>query len=405
MASRRAFLIKVWFDIQASYWFIPGCLMLAAIGLARGSILLDTGPDLFGGLLPTTMTDTSLDGARNLLSVIAQSMIGVAGVMFSITMVAVSHASGQFGPRLIGNFMRDRGNQWSLGILIATFVYALMILRSVQSGVVDDVDAFVPQLSLIIAMALALCGVATVIYYVHHVPETINVSNISAALGRRLVARLEATAHDTHPPADGTDWIGAATLCHPGAGYVQRVDMAELETIAKREDLRLHVTAPPGTFVTSGQILAHVSPRPDRDCADALLSCFALGQEQTEDQDLMFLIDQQVEMSARALSPGVNDPHTAMNCLNWLAAGLAAADSHGRYFGVQGCERVRIAALDWTTLLEGSFGACWPYVGDDRMARTHWLALLKGLDDRLQPANRRTLARLLDEAEGKRQDA
>jgi uncharacterized membrane protein len=99
------------------------------------------------------------------------------------------------------------------------------------------------------------------------------------------------------------------------------------------------------------------------------------------------------------MSPGVNDPHTAMNCLNWLAAGLAAADRDGRCFGLRGCDRVHIEPLDWSRLLEGSFGACWPYVQGDRMVRTHWVSLLKGLEERLEPANRRVLARLLHQVE------
>ncbi|MEY8839441.1 DUF2254 family protein, partial [Cribrihabitans sp. XS_ASV171] len=181
----RALALKTFYDIRASYWFVPTCLALLAVVLAQVTLWIDGHPDWVGTVLPESMIHTQIDGARTTLSVIAQSVIGVAGVMFSITMVAVSFASGNFGPRLIGNFMRDRGNQWSLGILISTFVYALIILRAVQSKFGAE-EAFVPQLSLVVAMGLAFLSVMVVIYFVHHVPETINVSNIAARLGREL---------------------------------------------------------------------------------------------------------------------------------------------------------------------------------------------------------------------------
>jgi uncharacterized membrane protein len=138
--SKRALVSKLIQDVRASYWFLPGSLVCLAALLAQGTLYLDQHPDFLPFDLPKGLRDTQVDGARSLMSIISQSVFGVAGVMFSMTIVAVSFASGNFGPRLIGNFMRDRGNQWSLGILVATFVYALLITRAIQSPTGADQD-------------------------------------------------------------------------------------------------------------------------------------------------------------------------------------------------------------------------------------------------------------------------
>ncbi|MBY6200182.1 DUF2254 domain-containing protein [Maritalea mobilis] len=369
----RALILKTLSDMRASYWFVPSCLVLGAAALAGGMLWLDTHAAILDTLMPSNMTDTQIDGARTVLSVIAQSVIGVAGVMFSITMVAVSFASGNFGPRLIGNFMRDRGNQWALGILIATFVYTLIILRSLQASVDGGVDGFVPQLSLMLAMGLAMLSVFVVIFYVHHVPETINVSNIAAGLGRRFCVAMEATAHDhgTAPPPPIARGEGEDITLH-GVGYVQRLDLDVLDDIAKDRSLTMELLALPGGFAHAGNPVLRVSAPVDDETRAALRSAFALGPAKTEDQNLIFLAEQQVEMLARALSPGMNDPHTAINCMNWMAAGLAAGAVKGDHFGIQSRERLRVEVLDWDILLQETFGAAWVYAKDDALARKAW---------------------------------
>jgi uncharacterized membrane protein len=375
----RALFQKLWFDVRASYWFIPSCLVVAAVGLAVLCLHLDNRSAGVASWLPEGLTNTQIDGARATLAVIAQSVISVTGVMFSVTMVAVSFASGNFGPRLVGNFMRDRGNQWSLGLLIATFVYALIILRSVQSPVDGGMSAFVPQLSIVVAMALALLSVFVMIYFVHHVPETINVSNISANLGKRYCKALTDTAH-SFPGAD-------AKIKHPNrhvflkqAGYVQRLEIKQLDDIASRCDLDLQVTAPPGRYVHVHQSVLGVTGDLSDTDVDELQACFALGTAKTEEQNILFLAEQQVEMIARALSPGVNDPYTAINCLNWLAAGLAAGSGAGDAFGPEGTDRVSMPTVDLRTILEATFGAAYPYVTPDDMVLAHWSALLDELE-------------------------
>ena len=188
----RALATKHVQDVRASYWFLPSVLVVGSIGLATLSQFIDRNTDMLPFDLPDALRAKKATGARASLSMIAQSMIGVAGMMFSMTIVAVTFASGNYGPRLIGNLMRDRGNQWSLGILIATFVYAALILNAVQDDTGGSTDLFVPYYSMAITQGLTLVSVLTMIYFVHHVPETINVSNITAKLGHKLNEEVRA---------------------------------------------------------------------------------------------------------------------------------------------------------------------------------------------------------------------
>lgn len=388
LTGSHAWLAKLFGDLRASYWFLPGICLVAAHLLAALTLRADrNAPDLLSAL-PSAFSDTQVEGARGLLTLMASSVIGVAGVTFSMTMVAVSFASGNFGPRLIGNFMRDRGTQWSLGILIGTFAFCLQILRAVQAG--GD-QVFVPNLSLNVALWLTLLSIGVVIYFVHHVPEMINVSNIAAALGRRLERCIREEIEAGRPDGAAYKPTGApdARPCLGWSGYVQTLDGDRLRDLAERNGWNLLLRAQPGDFVTADMPVVEVFTSrdgkiPDEDDDDALRACFAIGDERTEDQNPSFLVDQLVEMTARAMSSGVNDPFTACDCLNRLHAALDVALNHGD--GIRQEERGPMGEerLTFCGLLERSFGESLPYIIDDRMAREH----ASGLIARLRPSAR-----------------
>ena len=385
-----AFLVKLAQDTRASYWFIPATLVLASLLLAHGSEWLDRHTDVLPFELPDAFTDTQIEGARSTLSTIATSVIGVTGVMFSMTIVAVSFAAGNYGPRLIGNFMRDRGNQISLGILIATFVYALSILRAVQdpSGSAG-IDAFVPQYSILIAMVGSLVAVFTMIYFVHHVPETINVSNITASLGGQLAhelkALIDANAHldaSSDQPIPARDPDSAITLT--GSGYIQTLNYKHLETLVNEHEYRIRVEKVPGDFVTQFTPVMFVwSGEPLTETTIHELSdCYALGVSRTEHQNVLFLIDQLVEMLARALSPGINDPFTAINCLNWLHNALRVAQRYNDGIPPEGVSKHRSQPkLTYDALFTRSFLASLPYCETDHLAHQSYKFLVDDLNN------------------------
>jgi len=386
--NKRALLLKLAQDIRASYWFIPANMVLFAIVLAHASEWLDHTPEILPYHLPGTLLDTQVDGARSTLSIIATSVIGVTGVMFSMTIVAVSFAAGNYGPRLIGNFMRNRGNQISLGILIATFVYALLILRAVQDPSTDTSgDAFVPQYSMLLAMIGCLIAVFTMIYFVHHVPETINVSNITASLGQRLETEITTiidaeAGHDAREEVSCPDNEPDHQIMLNGAGYIQALNYERVEDLTRKDGWLLRIEQQPGDFVSPFTPVMSVwsdAPLSDEDLT-RLRDCFALGTSRTEHQNVLFLVDELVEVLARALSPGVNDPFTAINCLNWMQSALSVAQHHGQGLGRNGAGKHPLGPrLSYDTLFERSFLASKPYCDSDELAKAHYERLVAEL--------------------------
>ncbi|MFU8805120.1 MAG: DUF2254 domain-containing protein, partial [Bradymonadaceae bacterium] len=180
----KANLLKFWERLRTSYWFLPTLMTMAVVILSIGTLLLDhrIGQDWMEQVV---WLDTSKpEGARALLSAVATSMITVAGVTFSITIASVSLASSQFGPRILTNFMRDRGNQFVLGTFIATFVYSLLILRTIRGG--DDDTVFVPENSILVALGLTLASVGVLIFFIHHISDSLRVSTVIANIGQDL---------------------------------------------------------------------------------------------------------------------------------------------------------------------------------------------------------------------------
>jgi uncharacterized membrane protein len=304
-------------------------MSLMAIGLAFGMVALD---QRWEGAIDQHLSlayQGGAEGARAVLSTIASSMITVAGVTFSITIVALTLAAQQYGPRLLGNFLRDVGNQVVLGTFIATFLYCLLVLRTIRGG---DGDAFVPQLSVSIGVLLAMASLAILIYFIHHVSGSIQASRIVAAVG----VDLAATVDRLFPEQVGEGHRGpmataaavppsARALCARHSGYIQAIDGDALLETAVRQDVVIHLERAPGDFVIAGATLARVSP-PDRvndAMEDRLRNAVMLGIGRTTIQDIGFAIDQLVEVALRALSPGVNDPFTAITCIDHLGAGLS----------------------------------------------------------------------------------
>ncbi|WP_409432252.1 DUF2254 domain-containing protein [Litorimonas sp. RW-G-Af-16] len=333
----NARLIKVWQDLQSSYYFIPGLMAVGSIALAYLTIHLDEQYGLkvseFGFFL-----SNKADGARTILATIAGSMMGVAATTFSITMVAVTSAAGQYGPRLIGNFMRDRGNQVTLGTFTSTFIYCLLILRVARtgdSGTGENMVAeFVPNISLLTAMGLTLTSVGVLIYFIHHVPETLNVGNITGRVGRRLRNDIESLYprdlgeqnKDKDVDLSQFSLSDAKDIRSNAEGYIQTVNEDALLDLANEHDAVVKIEYRPGDFVTQNDVLVRIwrDEELDEDAQQKYRNAYAMGQDRTAHQNILFLADELVEILARALSPGVNDPFTAINCINWFQSAMKA---------------------------------------------------------------------------------
>lgn len=313
-----------WFAVRASYWFWPA--LFAIGGLALGLVLVQLDRDGASARFTHAhwIVPARPDGASNMLTVLAGSVIGVASTVFSITIAAVAYASGTFGPRLLNNFMEDKGNQFSLATFIGTFVYAIAVLQSVRTDGAEG-GAFVPQLALMVASLLMLLSVGVLVYFLHHVPDSIRINSVLEAIGRRLLAEAA-----SRYPVEGTAeaqisaWPTGTSVAAGGSGYIRVIDFAQLDAIARKHGFNIWLMVRPGDFLHPGLPIAMAGTETvDDTIAAQIWGTFALGGSRTPEQDLEFSIDELVEITLRALSPGINDPFTAINALHWLGAATA----------------------------------------------------------------------------------
>ena len=363
----KARLSNLWYRMRGSYWFVPTLLVVMAVALAFVTTALSSSLRWQAWEPLHWIYSGGPEGARTILSTIAASMITVAGVVFSITIVALTLASSQFGPRLLVNFMRDTTNQIVLGIFIATFIYCLLVMRTVRS---IPEHVFVPYLSVAFALALALLNVEVLIFFIHHVSNSIRAENVIAAVSEDLneaVERLIRTrAGQSEPPVGGQilpeNFEEQSCLMNSArSGYLQAIDVDTLVRLATEHDLILQVKRRPGDFVVEGSCLlsAWPSDRLTEEIHVSLTSPFLLGGARTSEQDIEFSIHQLVEVALRALSPGINDPRTAMNCIDWLGASLCRLadkyDPSPYRYDEQGQLRVILKPVTFAGLTNAAF--------------------------------------------------
>lgn len=314
--------------LRTTLWFVPSLLVAAAAGLFAATNALDRAAYRGALSLPAWIHPASADAGRQVLIAVAAAVITVVGVVFSITILALTLASQQFGPRMLRTFIRDPGTQISLGIFVATCVYALLALVSIGPGGHGE---FVPALAVGLTEALALGDLVVLIYFVHHIAVSIQlpgvIAGIARDLGRAINAEYVGSAggdaeQDAGALAATVEALGAAV---PAArsGYLQFVGHGELVAIAARANAVILLAHRPGHFIVAGSALAHVHP-PEAagGVAARLARAHVTGPHRTLTQDPVFAVDQLVEIAIRALSPAVNDTFTALTCIDWLSDGL-----------------------------------------------------------------------------------
>ncbi len=334
----RVKILQIWQGMRASYWFVPSIMAIGSIFLAWFMTALDTqvNREWLSHIFFIYLNQP--DGARSLLSTVAGSMITVAGVTFSITMVVLSLASQQFGPRLLRNFMRDTANQVVLGTFIATFLYCLLVLRNVRTA--ED-SSFVPHLAILLAVIMTIFSLGVFIYFIHHTAQSIQVSTIVASIGAemRTMIKKQYLEKELFPGTLGQaneldektflEAYKATSLNIPAhkSGYLQVIDNEGLMAFAKEKEVLIRLEHQPGDFIHEGSKLLSLYYQ-DRetlslgDLQTRIFDNFALGNFRTHSQDLDFLFDQLSEIALRALSPGINDPFTAMSCIDRLTDGF-----------------------------------------------------------------------------------
>lgn len=316
--------------VRSSLWFVPALFIFGAIVLSLSLVEVDRrfGDEMRLQEWSHQLFITRPEGARATLSTIAGSMATIAGVVFSITIVALSLASSQYTSRLLRNFMRDRLTQTVLGVLVGGYIYCLLVLRTISGG--DD--PFVPSLSVMLGVVLAIVAIGFFIYFIHHISSSIQAAEIADSITRETLAAIDRLfPSEIGEEPDGmvaADMLAGARwypVPSKEMGYIQSVEPEALLAFARKHDTVLRMESAIGNFVASGRALVSLALHrpPDEDMVSELNNIYAIASYRTVDQDAAFGIRQLVDVALKALSPGINDTTTAVTCIEHLGVLLA----------------------------------------------------------------------------------
>jgi uncharacterized membrane protein len=323
-----------WDDLRDSLWVLPTATVLLSVAVAVLLVWLE--PHLPDAVRAATFGGTP-EGARAILSELAGATFTVTGVVFSLTVVALQMASSQFTPRLLRTFLRDRRTQWVLSGMLGSGVFDVAVLRNVRSGEEDAVGEFVPQLAVSAALLYALVAVGLLVFFLHHLTRHMRVDVIMHDIRAETLAQLVRLAPDREelpdlePPAPPAD---ALPVVAEVAGYLQTVDVPALARGAEELGVAVRLRPAMGSWVSRGTTVAWTWPldanaEHGRDRLSRLVhGGLHLGPDRTESDDLAFGLRQLADIAVRALSPGVNDPTTAVPALGQLSAVLVELADH-----------------------------------------------------------------------------
>ncbi len=355
-------------QLRTNLWLVP-ILQTLGIGVLF-AITYTVDRAAYDGMIqfPSWVLQGSADSARAVLATIAASIITVVGIVFSITIVALTLASTQFGPRMLRNFVRDPGTQVALGTFVASFSYATIALVSVGGGPHGD---FVPHLSITVTFMLTLADVAVLIFFLNHIASMIQlpvvIANIAATLDKEISAldrsgelEVKATRGPSHEELLARFAEAGAPIRTPRSGYLQVIRHDSLLKIATKADAVIQLPFRPGHFVVAGQVIARVwPPEAAESVAERLALGHITGAYRTLPQDISFGFDQLVEIGLRALSPAVNDTFTGMTCVDWIGDGLCRISTSWRPHRIrrdaEGNIRVIAFQPDFQRLVERTF--------------------------------------------------
>ena len=320
MTARFLVLLEA---LRNSLWALPMALVLLGVGLAFAAVQLRLPAQGAGWWLYSGDTAQASGLLGNLLT----AMITMATLAVSITMVVLALAAQSLGPRIIPIFLGDLRTKFYLGTFIGTVAYLLIVLRTVAGA-----TQTVPQLAVTLGTALVLASMLVLLFFVHHLARSIVVDTIIGRVGTALdwyVANLlpDEYADPLVDQPDLTEFAAeqGAAVTALDTGYVQVVDHATLVRLAEENQAVIALAHRPGQFVLPGDVLARVKPPSvlDDALASAIRRSIVQGGDRTVVQDLEYSIRQLVEIALRALSPGVNDPHTALAVIDHLTGSFA----------------------------------------------------------------------------------
>jgi len=335
--------------VRSTLWFIPVMCVLAGVVLSIGTITIDrlTGFDL----IPRWMTGGP-DAALGILTTIALSMVSLATLVLTITMVVVQLAMGQFSPRIVQTFLRDKPSQLAIGLFVATFAHAMLSMREVQF---ED-GGQVPGIAIGVAYVLVLISIAMLVLYVDHIGRSLRVSSLIELVGddtRRLL-------DDQYPEMLSDSEASPSVIVAAASGVVTSIDRDGLVGLAESADCVLHVVPAVGSFVPAGASLLTIEGPVDRLDRGTAAHCVELGLERTLDEDVGYGFRMLVDVAERSLSESpFLDPTTAVQSIDRLHDGLRQLSVRvipdGRHHDDAGNLRLTVPTMDWDSYVHLAF--------------------------------------------------
>lgn len=380
--------------LRASLFVLPATAVVVAFVTARLLVGIDVG---------SWAGTSTVDSARTVLSTIAAATMTFASVVFSVSLLVIQQGTSQYSPRVLHGLVRDPFNRRVIAVVMATFTFCLVTLQQVRASESEDGEAVVPQLSVALAVVLGLIAVLAVVAVIHHTSRTIDVSVILD----RIVE--ESRRADPRLPADGLEALTVPLSPVPGAGtalalrrrgWVRSVDLGALAG-ALPAGATLWLETAPGRYGIEGMVVARVWPAvlEADDLSVRVSDAIDTGSTRTMRHDPAFAVRQLVDVALRALSPGINDPTTALDAMVHLGTVLVdrlrAEPLPYVYRGEDG-RRVELAhVIDDEELLAIAFDELRAAAADNATVSVYLLDLLHTLAEALELDGRANAVRLL----------
>src|SRR5512137_1733114 len=358
-----------WDRMSVNFMFIPGAMALGAVLLAWSMYWLD-------GQIPNEVLNTSrfvISGSpselRGYLFAMATTVLTTAGVVFTLLTLPLSTVASQYGSRLIRVFLGDRTTQFVLGMFVATFTYCIFSALGIPPA---EVEPDGPQITTTMGLYLLIVAFASLILLIQHISTMLQAPNIAATAGVELLGVVRETnqpetrggeyqRQTVKTPPDSLITAEARPVRANKPGYIQYVDTEYILPRAQKKDIVIRIVPKQGAFVRSGMVIAQVWPadRVDNDLDNEIRNTFHLGNQRTPTQDVEYAVNQLTEIAVRAMSPAINDPFTAMTCLDYLADGLAKYARYGEsshnFYDKDGRLRLIYEPADLEELLSAAF--------------------------------------------------
>jgi uncharacterized membrane protein len=387
-------LSNLLFAIRANFWFVPTTISVFAVAAALVLVEADFAlqPRNFDWQITIQVAS-----ARMAVSTIAGSMITIASLVFSMTLVALTLVSQQFGPRIIVRFMDDRPTQIVLGLFIATFLFALIVLLRIGDA---EIDGRVPGFGVGATGLLAVISLGMMIHFINHIATRIQADVIIKELGQDLLNATEkfarlAKSGDNKLSKEERESISkrfnadsTIMLYATKSGYLRGIDGDQACELARQNSAAIRIEAIPGDFVFKGTPVISIAPdndeKQDDDKSSRFLKLISLASQRTPEASIVYEINALAEVALRALSPGINDPFTANACIDRLTDGMRiivnSKHSHRILRDDDQTLRVIFLAIPFSDYLSKAYEPIWHSGNQIPMVQEKLLEALKFLE-------------------------